>query len=177
MDVFEAFEKRHSYRGPFTDDPVSRQALQTIVEAGLKAPSGCNEQTTGFVIVDDDNILKQIRTMHQRNTSMQQCRALVVCFIDVNPEAVYEGYAFQVEDCAAAVENMLLATTALGLATVWIDGWLRVDDHAKKIADLLGIPDTKIVRIVLPVGVPAEKHQQPEKMLFGQRAWFNKYQG
>ncbi|MCK4343353.1 MAG: nitroreductase family protein [Phycisphaerae bacterium] len=53
MDVFEAIAKRHSYRGPFKDQPVPRADLQRIVQAGLQAPSGKNAQTTTFVIVDE----------------------------------------------------------------------------------------------------------------------------
>ncbi len=59
------------------------------------------------------------------------------------PDAVYEGHSFQVEDCAAAVENMLLAITALGYATVWIDGWLRVEDRGETIGEMIGLSSNK----------------------------------
>ena len=57
MNLFEAIAKRLSYRGGFKDGPVSRDDLIKIVEAGLKAPSGKNGQTTSFVIIDDQQIL------------------------------------------------------------------------------------------------------------------------
>jgi nitroreductase len=82
-----------------------------------------------------------------------------------------------VEDSAAAVENMLLAITALGYATVWIDGWLRLQGHADQVGQLLGLPAGKVVRILLPIGVPAEAWPQKEKLPFEQRAWFNRYGG
>ena len=175
MELFEAIAKRKSYRGAFKDDPVSRKDLEAIVEAGLKAPSGKNCQTTRFVIVDNEKLLEEIRGMHANNKAMQQCGALIVCIVDIEPEAVYEGFSFEIEDCAAAVENMLLAVTALGYATVWIDGWLRVEGRAERIGELLGVPEGKIVRIVLPIGVPSEEYKQPKKKPFGQRAWFNKF--
>ena len=175
MDLFDAIAKRQSYRGSFEDAPVSRDDLQIIVQAGLKAPSGKNEQTTSFVIVDDKQILAEIRQMHKGNKAMQQCQALIACIIDKEPDAIYEGYSFQVEDCAAAVENMLLAATALGYATVWIDGWLRLQGHAEKIGKLLNVPEEKITRIVLPIGIASEDYKQPAKKTFEQRACFNKY--
>ncbi len=175
MDLFEAIEKRKSYRGPFKDEPVSRESLRKIVEAGLKAPSGKNAQTTTFVIIDDEQILEKIGQMHKGNKAMQQCRALIACIIDKEPEAIYEGHSFQVEDCAAAVENMLLAVTDLDLGTVWIDGWLRVEGRAKRIGELSGVPGEKVVRVVLPIGVPGEQYGQPAKKPFEQRAWFNKF--
>lgn len=175
MDVFEAITKRHSYRGPFRDQPVPRADLSRIAQAGLQAPSATNAQTTRFVIVDDADLVRQIGRMHATNPAMQTARALIACAIDRRPEAVYEGHAFQVEDCAVAVENMLLAVTALGYATVWIDGWLRLADHAQRIGDLLGLPPEKIVRIILPIGVPAENWSQREKRPFVERVWFNHY--
>ena len=60
MDLFEAIERRYSYRGEFTDAPVGREDLEKIVRAGIRAPSGKNEQVTSFVIVDDPQLLEQI---------------------------------------------------------------------------------------------------------------------
>ena len=175
MDLFEAIQKRHSYRGNFNEMTVRREDLLKIVQAGLEAPSGKNCQTTRFVIVDEPALLKQITQMHPGNKAFQQAKVMIACIIDKNPEAVYEGFEFQVEDCAAAVENMLLAITALGYASVWIDGWLRVDNRNEAIGKLLSVPDDKVVRILLPIGVPAEEIKGPEKMAFNERAWFNKY--
>jgi nitroreductase len=70
---------------------------------------------------------------------------------------------------------MLLAITALGYASVWVDGWLRVDGRNETIGRLLGVPEDKVVRILLPIGVPAEEVNGPKKMPFSERAWFNKY--
>jgi nitroreductase len=175
MEFFTTVKKRHSYRGGFQDVAVPRQDLEKIVQVGLDAPSGKNAQTTQFVIVDDPAVTRQIAQMHPANKAMQQARAFIACILDKNPEAIYEGLAFQVEDCAAAAENMLLAITALGYASVWIDGWLRVEGRAQKIGQLIGLPDSKYIRVLLPVGVPAEDYKQPAKKPFAQRAWFNRY--
>jgi nitroreductase len=175
MELFEAFEKRHSYRGPFTDAFVPRDDLRAIVQAGLLAPSGKNLQTTEFIIVDEPGLLERIAEMNPANAAMRDAKAYVVCVIDKNAASAYEGFSFQVEDCAAAVENMLLAVTGLGYASVWIDGWLRAGGRAERIAELLGVPPHKQVRILLPVGVPAELRGQPEKKPFEERAFLNGY--
>ena len=177
MDVFEAIARRHSYRGPFRDRPVPRDDLRRIVQAGLQAPSGRNMQTTTFVIVDEPQLVRQIGALHTTNPAVQTAQAMIACLIDGQPEAVYEGHNFQIEDCAAAAENMLLAVTALGYATVWIDGWLRVENRAATIGKMLGLPAGKIIRVLLPIGVPAETWPQKEKKPFEQRAWFNRFGG
>jgi nitroreductase len=175
MDVFEAIEKRHSYRGSFHDRPVSRADLKRIVEAGLKAPSGKNAQTTTFVIVDDPGLVRQIAELPGANKAQAEAKAFIACVLDEQPEAVYEGHDFQIEDCAAAVENILLAVTALGCATVWIDGWLRVQGRAATVGRMLGLPDGKVIRVILPIGVPREEWPRREKKPFEERAWFNRY--
>lgn len=175
MDLFTAIKKRQSYRGGFQDIPIPRHDLQKIVQAGLDAPSGKNMQTTEFVIVDEPAMVRQIGLLHLNNKAVKQASAFVACICDKEPVAVYEGFAFQVEDCAAAVENMLLSITAMGYASVWVDGWLRVDGRAEKIGQWLGVPERKIIRVLLPVGIPIEAYKQPEKKPFAARAWYNRY--
>jgi nitroreductase len=172
MDVFSAIERRHSYRGTFTGKQVPRKDLEKIVQAGLQAPSGCNAQTTSFVIVDDPAIISRIGDIAD-NRVVRDAKAVIICLAE--HRLVYNGVSFAVEDCAAAVQNMFLAITALDYATVWIDGALRVDDRAKKIAELIGAPGDKEVRVILPVGEPAEKGPRREKKPFTERAWFNHY--
>lgn len=173
MEFFETIRKRYSYRGGFRDKPVPKEDLRKVVEAGLMAPSGKNAQTTGFVIVDAPELLREIGDMHQSIQALQQARALIACVVDRDPPPVYKGFSFQVEDCAAAAENMLLAITALGYGSVWIDGWLRREGRAEKIGRLLGVPDSKVVKIILPVGIPLTHGPRPNKKSFTERAWYN----
>jgi len=174
MDVFEAMAKRYSYRGPFTGAPVPREDLRKIVQAGIRAPSGKNEQVVSFVIVDDPELLGQIAAVVQR-PACNTAKAMIACVSD--PRPVFEGFSFAAEDTAAAVENMLLALTALGYASVWLDGVLRLNDVAARVGELLGVPPGRTVRILLPLGVPAEPGVQKEKLPFAQRAWFDRYGG
>jgi len=174
MELFEAIAKRHSYRGKFTDAPVSEEDLCKIVQAGIDAPSGKNEQTTSFVIVDDPEVLAKAAAIINRPVC-ETAKALIVCVTD--PRPVFHDHSFHAEDCAAAVENMLLAITALGYATVWLDGVLRLESVAERLAELLAVPKDRIVRIALPLGVPVEACQQKEKLPFDQRASFNRFGG
>ena len=170
MELFEAISKRYSYRGEFVDSPVPKEDLKKIVQAGIVAPSGCNAQSTTFVIVDDPALLDQIGTILSRSAP-----AMIVCI--ANPAPVVRECSFEKEDCAAAVENMLLAITAMGYASVWLDGILRVDGIGEKIGEILGVPSNLRVQIVLPLGIPVSPGMQREKKSFNERAWFNSYGG
>lgn len=172
MDLFEVISKRASYRGRYADAPVPRADLIRIVQAGIQAPSGKNEQVVSFVIVDDQKLIGEIAAMLDKPT-LAGAKAIIACVAD--PRPVFEDISFAAEDCAASVENMLLAMTALGYAGVWLDGVLRRDDRAARIGELLGVPANRKVLILLPVGVPAEPCCQREKLPFGKRAWFNRF--
>lgn len=173
MELFEAIAKRHSYRGRFADSPVPRDDLQCIVQAGIQAPSAKNEQVATFVVVDDPATIAEIAEIVDKPVC-RTATAMIVCVTD--PRPVFNGISFAVEDCAATVENMLLAVTALGYASVWLDGVLRSDDRDGRIGRLLGVPSEKTVRILLPIGVPEERCEQREKLPFEQRAWFNRHE-
>jgi len=172
MDLFEAIEKRHSYRGDFTDAPVPRDDLRKIVQAGIQAPSGKNEQTTSFVIVDNPGLIGAMSDILDK-PFCRTAKGMIVCCSD--PRPVFIGMSFDAEDRAAAVENMLLAITSFGYATVWLDGVLRVDQKAERIANLLKIPEELDVRIILPIGVPVDLCEQKQKLPFDRRAYFNAF--
>lgn len=174
MDFFEAVEKRGSYRDVFSDKKLTRDELRKIVQAGIQAPSGCNAQTTSFVIVDDPAVIQKIADILGKSFCATAA-AVIVCVVD--HRTVFGDMSFYREDCAAATENILLALTALGYATVWLDGVLRVGGAAEKIGALLGVPTDKTVQIVLPVGEPARPHSQNSRLPFEKRAWFNRYEG
>jgi nitroreductase len=172
MDLFDAMAKRYSFRGEFAAAHVSRDDLEKIVRAGIHAPSACNEQVVSFIIIDDSQLLKQIAGIVVKPVCLT-ARAMIACVAD--PRPVHIGISYAAEDCAAAVENMLLAITALGYATVWLDGALRSENRAARIGELLGVPADKAVRILLPIGVASSPGVQREKLPFNQRVWLNSW--
>jgi nitroreductase len=172
MELFDAIATRYSYRGEFTDAPVPREDLKKIVRAGIQAASACNAQVASFVIVDDPSLIREIADILGK-PFCRSAKAMIVCVAD--PQLVYGKLSFATEDCAASVENMLLAITALGYASVWLDGVVRADDRAARVNRVLDVPADRSVRIILPIGVAATPGVQREKLPFANRAWFNSY--
>jgi len=173
MELFDAIRLRHSYRGAFKPDPVPEEDLRTIAEAGVRAPSGCNMQTTHFCIVNDRAALEDFAKLLPR-TVVKTAQAILVVVSDNRP--AYGDMSFEPQDYGAAVENMLLAITALGYATVWLDGVLRHDGIAEKIADLIGLKDREhfTVSVILPIGVPKTVEPQHDRLPMDQRIYLNR---
>ena len=171
--MIENILKRRSYRGRYLPDPVPREHLQAILEAGLAAPSGCNKQTTSLIAVDDSALLQRLHAVI--DPPIGETAPAMICVLTKRIIA-YRDRCFAVQDYAAAIENMLLAIEALGYASCWIEGHITdVDQIGRKMADILSVPDDVELICFLPVGKAEENTVMPVKKPFEERAWFNGY--
>lgn len=172
MDTMTAITARRSYRGKYRPDPVPRAHLTAILQAGLCAPSGCNRQTASFIAVDDPAVLQQLQAVIVPHVG--ETAPAVVCVL-TQRVCAYRDKCFAAQDYAAAIENMLLAITALGYRSCWYEGHITDDDRiGDSMARVLHVPAGYELVCFLPVGVPAEDDPAaPPQKPFAQRAWFN----
>ena len=175
MDVFEAIDRRHSYRGAYRDQPIPRAHLERIVQAGLQAPSGYNAQDTLFVIVDDPLLIGQIAAVLGGGPVFATAPAMILCIVARERRVPADRLSFVIENCLAARSMFSTAATALGYASLWYDGSLRFEGRHAAIGRLVGLPEDKDVQVLLPVGVPTEEKTQAAKKPFAERVWFNRY--
>ncbi len=165
--------KRRSYRGKYRPDPVPREHLREILRAGLAAPSGCNRQTVSLIAVDDPTLLARIRAAI--DPPVGETAPAVICVLSRRIIA-YRDRCFATQDYAAAIENMLLAMTALGYQSCWYEGHITDTDRiCDKIAGILAVPEGYELVCILPVGIAEEEAASPKKQPFEERAWFNGY--
>ena len=177
MNTLEAIKNRYSFRGPYQNTPIPREDLKKILEAGLAAPSGCNKQTTSLIAIDDPEKASAITALVKNNRFRGEGAPAGICVLTQHIPA-YEDKYFYTQDYSAAIQNMLLAITALGYTSCWIEGQVTCSGETQKqIAQLLGLPDDYIVVGYLPVGVPEADHKRPEFKAFEERAWFNSFGG
>ena len=175
MTLFEAIKERYSYRGEFRAESVSRDNLRKILEAGLAAPSGCNAQTTYLIGIDDSETIKKMAAL--MNKPKLSTAPAAVCVI-TNHIPSYKDMYFNIQDYSAAIENILLAITALGYASCWIEGEITADkERQKSAAELLGIPGKYTVVAWLPVGIPQSPGKRASKKPFEERAFYNRFGG
>jgi nitroreductase len=152
MDALEAIRKRRSVRR-YTGAPIPREHLEIIVDAGRLAASGHNNQPWDFVVVTDRAMIDRLKVASQW---MEQAGAIIAVVLD--PES-----RWWLEDGAAAVENMLIAATALGYGSCWLEGYtLPREDEFKT---LLGVPREKRLLTLVPLGVPVEWPAKDKKPL------------
>jgi len=158
MDTLEAIRKRRSVRR-YTDDAIPRADLEAIVDAGRLAATGSNRQPWDFVVVTDRAMIARLSIARKW---IAEAEAVIVVVMD-------PGSRWWIEDGSAAIENMLLATTALGYGSCWVEG--DALPHEEQLKALLGIPPEKRVLALLPIGVPAEAPAPEKKPLESVLHW------
>lgn len=143
MDALEAISRRTSLR-KYADTPVPQHLLEQIVDAGRHAPTARNVQPWEFVVVRDKHLLRQIGELADYGSFIAQAPACIVVFC--------EETKYYLEDGCAAVENMLIAGTALELATCWVAGDKKA--YADSVRELVGAPKHLKLIALVPVGNP-----------------------
>ena len=152
MDALEAIRKRRSVR-KYTGDPIPREDLEKIVDAGRLAASGSNKQPWDFVVVTDRAMINKLKVAAEW---MEKAAAIIAVVMDPSSR-------WWVEDGAAAVENMLIASTALGYGSCWLEGYTL--QREEELKTLLGVPQDKRLLTLVPIGVPVEWPTKDKKSL------------
>jgi nitroreductase len=148
MDALEALFTRRSVR-QYTDEPISKEDVKTILEAGMNAPSANNRQPWQFIVVDDRAKLNSIMQVHPYSRMLAQAPMAIIVCADTNLSGSYWQ-----QDCSAATENILLAARALNLGTVWL-GVYPNKQRVTGIKKLFNIPKHIEPLNILALGHPA----------------------
>jgi len=154
--IFQAIKKRRSIR-EFTDQAVSLDDLKLIVEAGIWAPSGKNNQPWRFVLITDDGVREEIGKLTLYSHILAGCRALIAVYID--SEAMYDPVKDYMS-VGAAIQNMLLTTESIGMGAVWLGQILK---NKKQVSAVLGVEERYNLMAVLAIGYPVHRKQKSHR--------------
>jgi nitroreductase len=183
MDVFEAIRIRRAVR-LYRPDPVSREQVQAVLDAANQAPSGVNRQPWEFIVVTREKIREMGKSYHStlteylKNWEISPMRdfisrddfirfaetyggAPVVIVALVKADPLPNFRKADLESASAAMENLLLAATALGLGTCWMTGPLRDEENLRRI---LAIPADREIVAITPLGYPERVPPAPPRI-------------
>jgi len=159
MDTLQCIHTRRSVR-KFTEEPVSREHIMEILDAGRWAPSGLNNQPWRFVIVRSHESRKKLSELTKYGKVIENAPVSIAVLID---KASMYNETKDHQGIGACIQNMLLATHALGLGAVWLGEILNRADEALVV---LGAGIEMNLMAVLALGHPAsEKHSSQRKDL------------
>jgi nitroreductase len=174
MSLFDAIHSQRAIRH-FSEQPVSDEAVETILNAAVRAPSGGNRQPWRFVVLRDADLKRrlgqwylaawraataamEVLTQPYRHGAdlaqqMATVPVLILACIDHAEVGSGRGSVTRGASIYPAVQNLMLAARALGLGTVLTTLHTQYESEIKA---LLQIPDTVETAALIPVGYPAE---------------------
>jgi len=154
--ILTAIQQRRSIRN-FTGQPVDAAVLHEIIQAGVWAPSGLNNQPWRFVIVTDPAIRARLAEQTNYSHIVLAAPALIAVYLD--REAMYDELK-DTQSAGACIQNMLLAAEALDLGAVWLGQILK---NREKVGRILGLADKLELMAVIAIGHPSRRDQQSER--------------
>lgn len=158
--VKENIMTRKSVR-KFLDEPVPNDVLESVLKAGMAAPSAMNRQPWAIGVIDDKSILEKMSEKLPYGRLETAPVAIVICG-DLNKSPEGEAQDFWVVDCSMMAENILLAAHAHGLGAVFTGAW-PTKERGEIVKEFLSIPDNYVVLGVIPMGYPAENPEPKDK--------------
>ena len=147
MDVWTAIITQRAVRD-FTDQPISRDALDRILEAGRRAPSSKNDQPWEFVLLSDRD---QLRRMAETGRYAGHLAGAAAAIGFVTADADPQQRAIDLYDVGHATQSMMLVAVELGIGTVHAAVW---DQEAGR--RILGLPEGRRCDFLISLGYPAK---------------------
>ena len=159
-------QRRQSVRG-YAPKPVAPELIERCLEAARLAPSACNAQPWTFIVVDDTELKNQLadatadRWLPLNHWTKQAPIHVAIVVERANLTsrigAKVKKRDFSWMDVGIAAEHFCLQAAALGLGTCML-GWFKEE----KVRNLLHIPESKRVGLIITLGYPSEDHTRPK---------------
>jgi len=176
MNTLTAISTRYSHKEKFiTSATIPLSDLEKIAQAGLDAPSGVNRQTVQLIILPNRESIDPLARIAP-TAGMETAPAAIAVLTDGNITP-HDRTNFEKEDYSAAVQNILIAATALGYSSLWLDSPFFTVEAQTAAREVLGTPDSFHLWAVVPIGKPDGEGSRREKLPFAQRVSYGRYGG
>lgn len=160
-ETLEVIHNRKSVRH-FTDQPVSKEQIETLLRAGMAAPTAVNRQPWVFYVVTKREVLDKLSQQLPYAKMLSQAQAAIVVCGDMEKAGNLKDKDYWVQDCSAATENILLAAESIGLGAVWTASY-PYDDRTKVVIKALNLPENHVPLNVIPIGYPTGEDMPKNK--------------
>ncbi len=160
-ETLEVIHNRKSVRH-FTDQAVKKAQIETLLRAGMAAPTAVNRQPWAFYVVTKREILDALGEQLPYAKMLAQAQAAIVVCGDMETAGNLIDKGYWVQDCSAATQNILLAAESIGLGAVWTASY-PYDDRTKVVIEALDLPENHIPLNVIPIGYPTGEDVPKDK--------------
>ncbi len=138
----------------YSPGEVDEPAVTKLLEAAMAAPSAMTKDPWRFVVVRDRQTLAKLATLHPGAAMLSAAAMAIVVCGDL--DAAFErNISYLLQDCSAAIENLLLAAHAQGLGACWV-GIHPGEPLIRQVRELLSLPATVVPVAAVSLGQPGE---------------------
>ena len=148
----DLFRKRRTIR-KFTDEDVSEQDLEALLDAASVAPSRLDRRPLYYLIIRSAALKQKIAEALRVRPYIEQAPVVIAVLADASVSPTWEL------DGSAAIENVLLAATALGLGSAWVGskGSTMWDGAVQVLYEEASVPAGYGIVSLVCIGHPAEE--------------------
>jgi nitroreductase len=158
MKIQEALLKRRSIR-KYKDQKISKEDIGEILKAAMYAPSAMNMQAWHFIVIDDrDVLIETIKSIPYAEMLNLSSAAILVC----GDSSVEKNESWLLQNCSAAIQNILLSAYGLGIGSCWI-AIHGMDDVYKNIKVQFKLPENIVPVSLISLGYPDEEVKAEER--------------
>lgn len=168
--ALDVIHSRKSVR-TYTDQPVSLEQIDTLLRAGMAAPSGMDRRPWEFIVVTDKDLMRQWADTLPYAAMLKQAQAAIVVCGRADKEN--GGSPYWYVDCSAVTQNILLAAEAIGLGAVWTATY-PYEDRMGVVYSAYDLPADVMPLCIIPIGYPTGK-EQPKMKYDSTRIHVNKW--
>ncbi|OGV61302.1 MAG: NADH dehydrogenase [Lentisphaerae bacterium RIFOXYC12_FULL_60_16] len=138
----------------YTGEPVDEGAINDLLEAGMSAPSACAKDPWRFIVLRSTRLRRKIAAGLPNGKMLADAAlGLAVCG---DMRVAHGGeLSYLIQDCSAAIQNILLAASMLGFGACWLGVHPR-EDRVTLLRELLKLPEPVLPVAVIAIGRPAE---------------------
>lgn len=160
-DAYANIMTRTSIR-QYSDRAVSDAAIDSLLRAGMAAPTAVNKQPWQFVVITDRALLDTLATKGPGWKPVGRAPLAIVACGDLSLALDGDAQAYWIQDVSAATENILLAANAMGLGAVWC-GAYPIEERVASLREYLSLPEGIIPLNIIAIGYPDENPLPKEK--------------
>ena len=135
--------------------PVGDELVTQLLSAAMAAPSACSKDPWRFIVVRQKAMLDAIAAALPNGKMLVSAALGIVVCGDLDAAHASE-LSYLLQDCSAAIENLLVAAHALGLGACWLGVHPR-QPRVEALTKLLALPDKTLPISCIAVGWPAEQ--------------------
>ncbi len=168
MELDICIKGRRSVRA-YRDEPVSKEQIEAVLEAGVWAPTGMNRQPWKFIVIEDNKLITYVseetkilvQQMMPPMAEKFQTKADVICYnapvlILICTEKDKQWGHTNLLDSVLAAQNMFLKAYELGLGTCYM-GFVQFLSSKPDVLKKIGVPDDYEMMVPFILGHPKTK--------------------